>query len=157
MELGNYKRRIVPSNAWFAIALTGESFARYVETSNRIAVTAFAAIARHNVEVAILAFITIAPVDVRFAATISRQLIAYGNAIIGLLSARRIAWTLFTIAVRQSQWIAKVSRQTLFAMRTVCVVNTFQAISGGAIAIAHRIGINISITIAWLTQLNASN
>lgn len=136
--------------------MSSGSFARCIEASDGIAVAALASIARHNIEVSVLAFVTIASDDIWLAATVARQLVANRNAVVGLFGARWIACALLAITVRQSKRIAKVARQALFAVRSIRVVDTFQAIAGGAIAVAHSVRVDVAIAIARLTQLNGA-
>lgn len=128
--------------------MPGESFAGRIETADWVAVTAFATISRHNVEIAILAFITIAADDIGLAAASARYLITNRHAEVRLLGALRIAGALVAIAMRQCQRIAKVPGQTLFTVRSGRVMDAFQALAGCTIAIANGIRIHIAITVA---------
>lgn len=138
----------LPSNTWFTITLTGESFAGRIEAASRIAITALAAIARYNIEVTILAFITIAANDIWLTTASASYLITNRYAELRLLSALWITGALVAIAVWQGQRITKVARQTLLTILSSRVVDTLQTFAGRTITIADGVRINIAIAIA---------
>lgn len=61
----------LPGYTWFAITLTSESFARSIKASNCVAITIFTAIARDNVEITILALVTITANHIWLTTTVS--------------------------------------------------------------------------------------
>lgn len=81
----------IPSNAWLAITLSTESFTRCINTSNWVTITAFTSIARLDVEVSVLAFVTIASNHIRFAFAFASQLVTNRYSVGGLFCSRWVA------------------------------------------------------------------
>lgn len=142
------------SDSRFAIILAVAPLAWTVKAADWIAATVFAAIARNNVVVSVLTFVTIATDDIRFALTIGGHLVTYWNTIFSLFSSRQIGWAMVTVSVWQSQWITKMSGQTLSTVWTSCVVDTFQTFGSRTIAIANGIWIDISVVVTSLAKQN---
>lgn len=65
----------IPSYTRLAIALAREAFAGRIETAHRVTVAALATIARYNVEVSVLTFVTVATDYVWLTPTVSRELL----------------------------------------------------------------------------------
>lgn len=144
----------LPSDARFAVTLTSRTFARWIEATDGIAVAALAAIARYNVEISILTFITIATDDIGFTTTSAGGLVTYRHAEFGLLGTLWVAGALLAVAMWHGQRIAEMSWQAGFTVRSGCVVDTFQAFAGGAVAVAYSIRIDVVVTVTRLTQLD---
>lgn len=147
-------RERLPGDARLAVALARVLFARRIEAADRITVAVLATVAGHDVVVAILALVTIAPNNVLLAATVAGQLVADGHAVLGLLGARWIARALIAVAVRQGQRIAEIAGQALVAVGAGRVVHAFQALAGGSIAVSDRVRVDVAVAVARLTQLN---
>lgn len=143
----------LPSNSWFAVALASGSFAWAIETADWIAVTALATVARNDVIVSVLAFVTIATDNIWLTTAVSGEWIANRNSVGSLLCSRQIARALFAVSVWQCQWITEMARQTLFTMRSSSIVDTLQAFASCTITVANGVWINIPIAFASLAEL----
>lgn len=137
-----------------AVALAGVPVAGRVVAAHRIAETVLAAIARSDVEVAWLALTAILADYVGLALALAGDLVATGDALLILLCSSLVAAAPITASVGQGQGIAKVSWQTLIAVLSGRVVDTLQALAGSSIAVAHSIGIHITVAVAALAGLH---